>query len=142
MSVTLENSLQIELSDLAFESAGETGVHCGAAAEHDVLVELGPDVDVGRLDRVEEQFGDADAFAVREMRLEEDLWCFEPLAAEFYHSTVRKLFLKEIITSFLTIGIRIKTFQGPRFKFFNNNQLNSFLFNLKVYLINFTIETR
>lgn len=100
MSVALENSFQIELSYLAFESAGETGVHCGAAAEHDVLVELGPDVDVGRLDRVEEQFGDSDAFAVCEMRLEEDLWRFEPLTAEFYYSTVRKLFLKEFFYSF------------------------------------------
>ncbi len=81
MDISLEDSLQVELGDLSLESAGEARVHGGAAREHNVLVELRPDVHVGRLDRVEEQLGDAHTLAVGQVRLKEDLWRLEALAA-------------------------------------------------------------
>ena len=53
-----------------------------------MLVELGPGVNVGRLDGVEEQFGHAHSLYVDEMRLEEDLWCFETLSTKLHHTAV------------------------------------------------------
>ena len=58
-----------------------------------MLVELRPRVDVGSLNRVEEQFRDADCFHVDKMRLEERFRGAKPLATNFDHATVRQLVL-------------------------------------------------
>ena len=89
--VAFEHSLQIELRDLAFKATREARVHGGATAEYDVLVELGSHVHVGSLDRVEHELGDAEAFAVGQMRLEQDLWRLEALATKFNDTAVRQL---------------------------------------------------
>lgn len=56
-----------------------------------MLVELGSHVHVGALDRVEHELGDSEAFAVGQVRLEQDLGRLEPLAAEFDDSAIRQL---------------------------------------------------
>ena len=45
--VSLQHSLQVELLDLALQSAGQPGVHGGAARQDDVFVEVGSQVNVG-----------------------------------------------------------------------------------------------
>ena len=45
----LQNVLEVELLDLAFEAARQARVHRGAARNNNVLVELGAQIDVGSL---------------------------------------------------------------------------------------------
>ena len=56
-----------------------------------MLVELGPGVDIGGLDRVEKKLGHTHTFNIDEMGLEEDLWCFETLSTQLDNSTIWKL---------------------------------------------------
>ena len=56
-----------------------------------MLVELGPDRIVNSLNRVEQELGDANALAVGQMRLEEDLGRLESLATEIDYSTIWEL---------------------------------------------------
>ena len=88
LGISFEHSLQIQLCDLAFEATCKARIHGGATAEHDVLVEVGSYVHVGLLYCVEEELGYAHAFAVGQMRLEEDFGRFEALATQFNDATV------------------------------------------------------
>ena len=80
--VPLEHPREPQLLDLLFHPAGQARVHAAAAAEHDGLVQIGADVDVGGLDGVEEEFGDAGLFDVDEVGLEEAFGGFEAFAAD------------------------------------------------------------
>ena len=62
-----------------------------------MLVELGSVVDVCRLDGVEEQFSDADAFNVDEVRLEKGLWSSEALASHLDHPAIWKLWWSVVV---------------------------------------------
>lgn len=54
--VAVQHTREIQLLHLLLQSAGEPGVHTRAAGEDDVLVQLRPYIDGGRLDCLEEHF--------------------------------------------------------------------------------------
>ncbi len=89
--VSLEHPGQVQLLDLSLKTGGQSRVHGGPSREHYVLVELCPGVYVCSLDGVEEKLGHACSLNVDEVRLEEDLWRFKPLAAKLHHSAIGKL---------------------------------------------------
>lgn len=78
--VAVEDARQPELLDLLLEPGREAGVHAAAAREDDGLEEGGAHVDVGGLDGLEQELGDAGLLAVDEVGLEEALGGLEPLA--------------------------------------------------------------
>ena len=98
--VSLQHSLQVELLDLALQSAGQPGVHGGAARQDDVFVEVGSQVNVGWLDGVEQQLGHAHTVHVDEMRLEQCLRGSEPLPSHLDHTAVWQL---EIYTQVMQV---------------------------------------
>ena len=89
--VSLEHPLEVELLDLPLQATGQTRQHGGAAGQHDVLVQVSADVDVSRLDRVEEQLCGPDAVHVDEVRLEEGLWSLEALPTHLDDTAVWQL---------------------------------------------------
>ena len=88
LGVPTQHARQPQLLELLLQPRRQTGVHAASTREHDGLVERGSDVDVGRLDRVEQELGDAGLLAVDEVGLEEALGRLEPLAADPDHPPV------------------------------------------------------
>lgn len=62
--VAFQNSLKIQLFDFTLQATRQTRVHSRTTRQNDVLVKVGPRVDVRRLDRVEQKFRYSDAFNV------------------------------------------------------------------------------
>lgn len=52
--IVLEDFAEVELFDFLFKTRGETRVHGRSARQDDILVEFGTDIDISRLDAVEE----------------------------------------------------------------------------------------
>ena len=89
--VSLEHPFEVELLDLSLQPTGQTRQHGGAAGQHDVLVQVTADVDVPRLDRVEEQLGGPDAVNIDEVWLEKGFWRLEALPADLDDTAVWQL---------------------------------------------------
>ena len=87
-STDLKHSLQMQLLELPLQSGGQARVHGGAPRQHDVLVQLGPDVDVAALDGVEQQLGNALALHIDEVGLEKSLWGLKPLPTNLSNNQI------------------------------------------------------
>ena len=86
--VAVEHPREPQLLQLLLQTGGKTRVHAAAARQNNGLEERGPDVDVGRLDRVEQKLAQAGLLAVDEVRLEEALRRFEAFASDANDATV------------------------------------------------------
>lgn len=90
LRVAVEHLAQVELLHLLLESRRQAGVHARSTRENDVLVEVGPDIDRGGLDRVEEHLGHARLLDVDQVRLEHAFRRLEPLRANLDDAAVRE----------------------------------------------------
>ena len=81
LRVPLQRPREPQLLELLLEPRGQSRVHAASAGEDNGLEQGGADVDVGRLDRVEEELAEAGGLAVDEVRLEQALGGLEALAA-------------------------------------------------------------
>lgn len=82
LRVPAQDAREPQLLKLLLEARRQAGVHAAAAREHDGLEEGGAHVDVGGLDGVEEELGNAGLLDVNEMGLEEALGGLKALAAD------------------------------------------------------------
>ena len=82
LRIPLQDPRQPQLLEFLFEPGGQAGVHAAAAGEDDGAIEGGADVQIGGLDGVEEELGDAGLFDVDQVRLEQALGRLEALAAD------------------------------------------------------------
>jgi hypothetical protein len=81
---------EVELLDFLLKARGETRVHGGSSGEDDVLVELGPDINIGRLDGVVKLLSHTDRLNINQLWLEEGLCRLEPLRADLDDTAIRK----------------------------------------------------
>ena len=82
LRIPAQHPRQPKLLDLLLHPRRQAWIHARPAGEDDRAVEGGADVDVGGLDGVEEEFGDARLLDVDEVGLEEAFGGFEALATD------------------------------------------------------------
>jgi hypothetical protein len=112
-SVALQDSVQIQLTDITLEAAGETGVHRASTRQDDVVVELGTHINVGLVDDIEEELGNtATISGIDQTGSEESLGGLISLGTDLDDTTIGELKLLHENGGFqseLTLNVQIVT---------------------------------
>ncbi len=88
--IAVENAREPQLLELLLQTRGQAGVHGTSTRQDDCLEQTASDIDVGRLDGVEERLGNTRLFAVNKVRLEQTLRGLEALRSHADDAAIGK----------------------------------------------------
>lgn len=91
LHVSPEHPLGIQGMQILFESRWKSRKHGRSTGQDNMPIQVGTNVNVGRLDGSEDLLGQARTLSVNEVGLEEDFWRFEALGGDFDKASIGEL---------------------------------------------------